>query len=393
MTDHSNTSFSTSIKKGNLLFTSSITNDSLFCTHPEKDLFDQASLALKQLAKHCANHGMKKNDLMKLVIYYADDGVVSEFDLLKFIARQFDCELLPVVTLIPFNRQHPHQIKIIIDAVGMHTTESVTRLDSESGLFSQAIRCDEIIFIGAIDADKGENQIQHPHDIVQQSHFVLAKLDKILEFFGASRQDIVKINNWYVAGGSAQQWSESAKVRAQYYPEPGPVATGLPVNSLGLDGLLIRTDCWAMIDIHGQSINKQFSWPKGHWDWPIHLPFKHGLKCRELIFIGGQVSMDSQANVIDQFDISRQSHTSMKNIDAVLNEFGASLADVVKMSAFYQSRHEPDDLQKNLAIRYEYFNQPAPQSVSIPLDYLAYPGMLTEFEVIAVDHDSSMDKK
>ena len=35
-------------------------------------------------------------------------------------------------------------------------------------------------------------------------------------------------------------------------------------------------------------------------------PFKHGLECDGLIFVGGQVSMDADANVLDPNDMSAQ---------------------------------------------------------------------------------------
>ena len=380
--------FITSILKRDLLFTCSAADTDLFIADPNADIYDQACQSVHQLIENCEKHGMTKQNLRKLTIYYVNDPSVSSQDLLTIIAQQLDCDVLPVVTLIPLSRQHPNQLKIIIDAVAKQTTATPSRIALKRSEFSQAIRCGDIIFVGSIDAANEYDQVQYPDDIVAQSHCVLAKLDAILEQFGACKHDIVKINNWYVAGGNAEQWSQSAKVRAAYYPEPGPVATGLPVKSLDQQGLLIRTDCWVMLDEHGQRIDKRFSWPADHWDWPIHLPFKHGLKCRDLIFIGGQVSMDSQANVIDQGDIVRQSHTSMKNIAAVLNEFDAKMTAIVKMTAFYQSFNEPEDLSTNLAIRADYFNLTRVQSTSIPLDYLAYQGMLTEFEVIAVNADS-----
>lgn len=380
-----NNPFVTSILKRDLLFTCSIADTDLFIADPDADIYEQTRDAVKQLIENCEKHGMTKQNLRKLAIYYVNDPSVDSHDLLDTIARQLDCDALPVVTLIPLSRKHPNQIKIIIDAVAKNNTQAPpSRLASTRSDFSAAIRCGEIIFIGGLDAFSDDHQVQHPDDIVAQSHCVLAKLDAILNHFGASKSDIVKINNWYVAGGNAEQWSQSAKVRAAYYPEPGPVATGLPVKSLDQQGLLIQTDCWVMLDEQNQSIDKQFSWPANHWDWPIHLPFKHGLMCRDLIFIGGQVSMDSQANVIDPDNIVRQSHTSMKNIAAVLNEFDAKMTDIVKMTAFYQSHNEPEDLSTNLAIRADHLNLTCAQSISIPLEYLAYQGMLTEFEIIAV---------
>jgi len=57
-------------------------------------------------------------------------------------------------------------------------------------------------------------------------------------------------------------------------------------------GSLLRTD--------GRRLPRRHVWPQGHWDWPIHLPFKHGLKCGDLIFVGGQVSLDGRGAVIDR---------------------------------------------------------------------------------------------
>ena len=377
--------FVTSINKRGLFFTASTSEAAIFSAQPGIDIYTQADLAVEQLIENCESHGLNAENLLKLVVYYVDDGLTFKNDLLEFISGKLDFKVLPVISLIPLSRHHSNQLKVMIEAVGMSCIKTKTALGFATNGHSRAIRCGEMIFIGAIDATDDRGNIQYPGDIIEQSHIVLAKLDFILQHFGAHRKDIVKINNWYVAGGSAEQWSQGAKIRAAYYPEPGPVATGLPLKTLGIGGLVIQTDCWVMIDELGNSIEKQFSWPHNHWDWPIHLPFKHGLKCRDLIFTGGQVSMDRRANVLDHNDMPRQTHASMRNIVAVLKEFDVDLADVVKLSAFYQSREEPVDLLENQAIRAGYFSHRGPQSTAIPLDYLAYEGMLTEFEVIAFD--------
>ena len=42
---------------------------------------------------------------------------------------------------------------------------------------------------------------------------------------------------------------------------------------------------------------RQHSWPEDHWDWPIHVTHKHGLRCGEMIYFGGQVDLDPHGNV------------------------------------------------------------------------------------------------
>ena len=66
-------------------------------------------------------------------------------------------------------------------------------------------------------------------------------------------------------------------------------------------------------------MEKAYSWPDGHWDWPIKLPYKHGVKCGNMI-----------------------------------------------------------------KIRASYFKEPGPAATGIPVPFLAYEGMMTEIEVIAM---------
>ncbi len=342
------------------------------------DLYEQSKNAIQHIKNLVRDLGCHTEDLTKLVVYYVNNQDVDEVNYCHFLADQLSIENLPVVTFVPLTHFFYPGVMVEIDAYGMDSnlTERIY-LQSEHSPFSQAIRQDKFIFVGAILSAEAK-------DIVSQSHAVLAKLDDILDQFGACRDDIVKINNWYVGGGDAESWAESAQVRAEFYPEPGPVATGLPAHALFPEGALIQTDCWIMLSTEGHTLPKQHSWPEGHWDWPIHLPFKHGLRCGNMVFVGGQVSMNPQGGVDDKYDMITQSHTSMKNIGKVIELLDCDYKDIFKMNCFYQGSDDPQDLHANVNIRSSYFEKPGPASTGIPLNYLAYDGMVTEFETIAV---------
>ena len=349
----------------------------------EYDLYQQTANIMEQINLQLQTQSIDPSSLTKLCIYYINDGSIDQRAYIDFIAGQMDCSLMPVLTLIPLTDLYHDDCLVVIDAYGVNAASRKTEISSQNHPFSQAVRCDEFIFIGALTSSNDQGELLHPGDSVKQSHLTLEKLDDLLTQFGASRTDIVKINNWYVGGGTAQQWAQSAQVRANYYPEPGPVATGLPLDQLFPKGAMIQTDCWVMLNEDGSAIEKQHSWPKDHWDWPLKLPFKHGLKCGNVIFTGGQVSMDSEANVVDPDDMLTQSHTSMKNLARVLDEFGSDLNDVLKINAFYKNTNSQSDINGSREIRATYFTNPKPAQLSIPLSNLAYQGMLTEFEVIA----------
>ena len=354
------------------------------------DLFRQSQCAINHIENLFRELDASLEDLVKLVVFYVPDSSISEADYINALARMLVSVNRPVITLVPVPRMFYPGLVVEIDAYGMQG-DGLQRHDIPGGNgFSQLVRAGEMIFGGGISAIDESGQIISSGDIVPQSCVVLEKLSSNLGRVGASVADLVKINNWYVAGGNAEEWAESARVRAGFYPEPGPCATGIPVHDLNQPGAMIRTDFWAMLDRKGNSIEKTHSWPEGHWDWPIHLPFKHGLQCRNLVFIGGQVSMDPDANIIDPGKVEIQTRTSMDNIGKVLAGFGLDHSNIVKLNTYYQGSSgdddsgDADDLHANLSIRGSYFEKPGPASTGIPFRCLAYDGMLIEIEAIAM---------
>ena len=69
------------------------------------------------------------------------------------------------------------------------------------------------------------------------------------------------------------------------------------------------------------TLARTHSWPEGHWGWPIHLSHKHGLRCGEMIFVGGQVDLDSVGNVRHSGDLETQTGEVMGDMARVLEGF------------------------------------------------------------------------
>ena len=135
---------------------------------------------------------------------------------------------------------------------------------------------------------------------------------------------------------------------------------------------------------NNQALNKVYSSPNGHWDWTARLPYKHGNRCGQLIHLGGQVSLDHNADVVAPNDMAAQTRNAMKNIENVLKEFGATLNDVVKVTTYYQGKASAQDLHENLSIRSGSYKTPGPATTGIPVPFLVYEDMLIEIEVIAI---------
>ncbi len=123
--------------------------------------------------------------------------------------------------------------------------------------------------------------------------------------------------------------------------------------------------------------------PATHWDWPIDLPYSAGVRSGDLIFVGGEAALDKNGDVLFPNDVVAQTRLIMDNIAAVLDGFGATLADVVKITTFYVSRGTKEEWTESARIRGSYFRAPGPAATAIPLPALAYEGLMIEIEVIA----------
>ena len=135
---------------------------------------------------------------------------------------------------------------------------------------------------------------------------------------------------------------------------------------------------------------RAYSWPDGHWDWYRHLAFQHGVRCEQFIHVGGQVDKSSRGDPLHPDDLPAQIGVVVRHIDAVLREFGISLADTVKLTAFYAPGDGVDEawFVEKVAGACRANGLAAPRSgpvlVPVPLPWLALPGMRVEIEAVAM---------
>jgi enamine deaminase RidA (YjgF/YER057c/UK114 family) len=337
--------------------------------------------------------------MVKMVVFYVDDAGKDGGDdgtaMLRTIERRFTGANRPVLTLLPMAALAFPGMMVEIEGYAMRTPDGKAMARAVSnpegmwrwreGPFPHGVRCGEMIFTGCQKALDASGRVLDPGDSVAQSHTVMRNLQAVLGAFGADCDDAVKVNNYYLGtGGSKSEWQKPVLARASYYSEPGPAATGIPLARLYPARLQIQMEIMAMRGSDGSRLPKQHVWPEGHWDWPVHLPFKHGVKCGNRIFVGGQVSMDPKATIIDPGDLVKQTKTAMANIAKVLALFGASLDDVTKVNCFYVGGASETTLMQSAQTRFAHYTPPGPCSTGVPLPALAYERMMTEIEVVAV---------
>lgn len=112
-------------------------------------------------------------------------------------------------------------------------------------------------------------------------------------------------------------------------------------------------------------------------------PYVPGTKRGSLVFTAGQVALDREGNLVGKGDVKAQTRQVLKNLQAVLEEGGATLADVMKTTVYLADISHFADMNGVYA---EFFGDQKPARTTVEAR-LARPELLVEIEAIAVTAD------
>lgn len=116
------------------------------------------------------------------------------------------------------------------------------------------------------------------------------------------------------------------------------------------------------------------------WEWDDVLPLSPACRVGELIFVSGQVSLDTDGQLVGEGDIEAQVRQCLVNIQSILDAEGAGLDDIAKVGVFLTDRsHYPSQI----AVRKEFFNH-MPAATVVTVAALGMPEWLVEIEAVAV---------
>ncbi|MDY0881641.1 RidA family protein [Dongia soli] len=331
-------------------------------------------------------------DLVKLLCFYVDDGSVGEAAFLEMMAAALPTEVRPAMTAVPVPYLAYPGMAVVIEGYAMRGIDGAVlprQISAAPDLsplpppFVQAVRCGKMIFVSGQTAMEN-GRLAHPGDIVAQTKQVMRQIGRALGEFGADFDDVVKLNRWYLRQDSVADFEPAALACAAHFNEPGPAATGIPIPYFPRQGEAIKIEVVAMLGEDGKRLPRRHVWPESLWDWTVHLPYRHGLKCHDMIFLGGQVSLDKQGRAVDLGNMRRQASQAMTHIGTILRELGADFSDVCKITTMYEGRSDAGELHDNLLIRSSFFSTPGPATTGIPFPALAYPGMIIEIDTFAM---------
>ena len=103
---------------------------------------------------------------------------------------------------------------------------------------------------------------------------------------------------------------------------------------------------------------------------------------KSLLFISGQASIDAKGTVVGKGDIKAQTRQTLENLKSVLNQLGAGMDDVVKVTVFVTDMSHFKEIHE---VRREYFKKGNyPASTIVEINKLANDDLMIEIEATAV---------
>lgn len=101
-----------------------------------------------------------------------------------------------------------------------------------------------------------------------------------------------------------------------------------------------------------------------------------------MVFISGQIALDSSGNLVGRDDVAAQAHQVFANLRAALEAVGASFAHLVKCNYYLL---DVSQLPAVRQIRNQYINTAnPPASTVVEVRGLAHPDFLIEIEAVAI---------
>ena len=203
--------------------------------------------------------------------------------------------------------------------------------------------------------------------------------------------DLMKLHTYYPYQGDGRDvtdyWERMTAVRLQYLANPGPAATALRVSGMHPGGPLIGVDGIG----HAPGARTRIM-PAHAWDWSMPTPFSQGWLVGDKVYVGGQISADRQGKAVSPGELQPQVRNTLEYIRHVLQDAGASFADVASIKVAYKcsgrNAQSAGVLAGILAEMEQAFPGAKPALVPFGVDLL-YEGLLLEIDATAVKGGTS----
>jgi enamine deaminase RidA (YjgF/YER057c/UK114 family) len=248
----------------------------------------------------------------------------------------------------------------------------------------EIVRAGDLIFVGGLLALDEAGVATG--GVTGQACAIFERLKALLAKAGASLGDVVKHNIYFTCANDQDTIShflaDLDRVRIDYFKTPGPVTTEIRCG-LDREGVLLMVDAWAVIGGTRRVLD-----PPGHWRWNKPLPFVHGWKVDDMLFIGGQRPLDAKGRVKGRGDIEIQTDEAFRNLDTMLKAGGGDRSNLMRQNTFFryfgEGRAVTDYWERMTNVRRRYMSVPSAAGAGLRIEGMGDVEELIQVEGIGV---------
>ena len=110
-------------------------------------------------------------------------------------------------------------------------------------------------------------------------------------------------------------------------------------------------------------------------------PYSQAIQVGNLVYTSGQLPINPTTGAFPEGGIKEQTRQSLSNIQAILEEAGLTMSNVVKTTVFLADMNDFADMN---AVYAEFFTQPYPARSAVAVKTLP-KNALVEIEVVAAE--------
>jgi enamine deaminase RidA (YjgF/YER057c/UK114 family) len=116
------------------------------------------------------------------------------------------------------------------------------------------------------------------------------------------------------------------------------------------------------------------------WEWVRRFQYSPGVRAGNLVFLAGQVAVNTNGELVGPGDIKAQTRQIFENMRTILGAAGLTLDDLVEVVSYHVDIR---DLPKVGEVKSEFIRKDFPTWTAVGVTALASPGYLLEIKAIA----------
>ena len=228
-------------------------------------------------------------------------------------------------------------------------------------------------------AARGRSQV----DAGAQAELAMENLSTLLAEAGAAREDICKITVYI---GDRAYRSAVYPVIGRFLGATRPVSTGIITAGFSRPEILFELDLTILRKQGGVTHRRVRPYHSsaaryGHQGQQLDCEFCMAVVAGDRVILRGQTGMGLDERFYGAGDARVQSEQAMRNVETLLGEAGAGLADVVKATVYVTDRAYLAEVNEAVLSR---LRAAAPAFTCVIVKGLASPELLMEVDIVAV---------